>query len=84
MLLDLNNDEKMLIDAVSRFAEQELAPAMPDYLQRHEFPAPMVRAFGELGYLGTAYDPDYSGAGLGVRGAALVAEILARTEPSFA
>ncbi|WP_449287787.1 acyl-CoA dehydrogenase family protein [Marinobacter salarius] len=84
MLLDLNNDETMLVEAVSRFAEQKLAPAMPEYLQRHEFPAPLVEAFGELGYLGTAYDPEFSGAGLGVRGAALVAEILARTEPSFA
>jgi butyryl-CoA dehydrogenase len=43
-----------------------------------------VTAFGELGLFGTAYDPAYSGSGLGARGAALVAEGLARVEPSFA
>ncbi|WP_217632636.1 acyl-CoA dehydrogenase family protein [Marinobacter sp. AC-23] len=51
MLLDLNDDEMMLVEAVSRFAEQKLAPAMPEYLHRHEFPAQLVEAFGELGYL---------------------------------
>lgn len=84
MLMDLNEDETMLVDAVSRFAEQELAPALPEYLAKHEFPTPLVKAFGELGFFGTAYDPEYSGGGLGARGAALVAETLARTEPSFA
>ncbi|WP_353171820.1 acyl-CoA dehydrogenase family protein [Paracandidimonas soli] len=84
ILTDLNDDERMLSDALSRFAEQELAPAMPGHLERHEFPAELVRTFGEMGYMGTSYDPDYGGGGLGTRGAAIVAEILARTEPSFA
>lgn len=84
MLMNLNEDENMLVEAVSRFARQELEPVMPEYLSRHEFPTDMVKAFGELGFLGTSYDPEYAGGGLGTRGAALVAENLARIEPSFA
>lgn len=84
MMTDLNDDERMLTDAVSRFAEQELAPAMPEHLAEHKFPTELVRAFGEMGFMGTSYDPEYSGGGLGTRGATIVAELLARVEPSFA
>lgn len=83
-MLNHSEDEAMLAEAIRRFCETRLAPAMPDHLARHAFPADLVREFGELGYLGAAYDADYGGAGLGTRGAAIVAEILARTEPAFA
>ncbi len=84
MLNEFTDDEKMLTDAVRRFAERELAPAMPEYLSRHEFPTALVKAFGELGFFGVSYESEYGGGGLGTRGAALVAELLARVEPSFA
>ncbi len=84
MLNEFTDDENMLTDAVRRFAERELAPAMPEYLSRHEFPTALVKAFGELGFFGVSYESEYGGGGLGTRGAALVAELLARVEPSFA
>ncbi|WP_193089362.1 acyl-CoA dehydrogenase family protein [Advenella sp. FME57] len=84
MLIDFNDDERMLTEAVRRFAQQQLAPAMPQHLSDHEFPTALVKAFGEMGFMGTSYDPEYGGGGLGTCGAALVAELLARVEPSFA
>ena len=84
MLIELNDDEMMLKEALTRFATQHLAPAIPGYLERHAFPTELVREFGEMGYFGTAYDPAYAGGGLGTRGASIVAEVLARVEPSFA
>lgn len=84
MLNDFTDDEKMLTDAVRRFAERELAPAMPEHLAKHEFPTALVKAFGELGFFGVSYESEYGGGGFGTRGAALVAELLARVEPSFA
>jgi len=57
---------------------------MPRHLSDHEFPTELVKAFGQMGFMGTSYDPEYGGGGLGTRGAALVAELLARVEPSFA
>lgn len=84
LMTDLNDDERMLTDAVSRFAQQELQPAMPKHLAEHTFPVELVRSFGELGFIGTSYDPEYSGGGMGTRGATIVAELLARVEPSFA
>jgi len=82
--MDHTEDESLLIEAVNRFARQELAPVMTKHLAEHAYPESLVRAFGELGYMGTAYESEYGGGGLGTRGAVLVAEALARVEPSFA
>lgn len=84
MQFDLTDDEAALVAALDQFIRGSLEPAMPGFLERHEFPTALVREFGQLGYMGTAYEPSYGGAGMGVRGAALVAEHLARIEPSFA
>ena len=54
------------------------------FVEKHAFPTDLVREFGALGFMGTAYDPIFDGAGLGTSGAAIVAESLARVEPGFA
>jgi butyryl-CoA dehydrogenase len=77
---DLRDD---LLDSVTRFARERVTPAITPHLEKHSFPAELVAEAGALGLFGTAYDPAFGGAGLGVRGAALVAEELARAEPSF-
>jgi alkylation response protein AidB-like acyl-CoA dehydrogenase len=69
---------------VTDFAERALRPAVRPFVERHEFPTELVRQFAELGFMGTAYDLEYGGGGLGVRGSALVTETLARVEPGFA
>jgi len=84
MLTDLNDDERALQEGVESFADGSLKPSIKRYVDAHEFPADMVREFGALGYMGTAYDVEYDGSGFGARGAALVAETLAITEPGFA
>lgn len=84
MLLDLSDDERALRAALDAFVTGELVPRIGPFVAHHAFPSDLVRVFGALGFMGTAYDPDYEGGGLGTRGAALVAEVLARAEPGFA
>lgn len=84
MLLDLSEDERLLRDSVAGFAAKTLQPKIGPYVARHEFPTELVKAFCGLGLMGTAYDPAFEGSGLGTRGAAIVAETLAMTEPGFA
>ncbi|MCL4765237.1 MAG: acyl-CoA dehydrogenase family protein [Hyphomicrobiaceae bacterium] len=84
MLMDLTDDEAALRDSVSNFAERVLRPRIGAYVARHEFPASLVREFAAAGFMGTAYDPAYDGSGMRTRGAAIVAELLARVEPGFA
>ena len=84
MTMELNQDERMLFESVTDFAERALRPQVRSFVERHEFPADLVRQFAGLGFMGTAYDPEFEGGGLGVRGAAIVTEALARVEPGFA
>lgn len=84
MLLDLTEDEILLKNGIEQFANGPLRDRIKPFVDRHEFPTELVRDLFELGYMGTAYSPDYDGGGLGTRGAAIVAEVLARVEPGFA
>lgn len=84
MLLDLSDDERLLRDSVAAFATKSLQPQIRPYVARHEFPTELVKAFCALGLMGTSYDPACDGSGLGTKGAAIVAETLAMTEPGFA
>lgn len=82
--MDFEEFEQQLDQTVTRFARDSLAPRIGAHIDAHEFPTELVSEFAGLGLMASAYDPQYGGAGLGVRGAALVAERLARVEPSFA
>jgi len=84
MLLNLSEDERQLSSSVSAFVEKTLRPSIGKFALDHEFPTDLVRAFCRLGFMGTAYDPAHRGGGFGTRGAALVCELLAHCEPSFA
>ena len=84
MLMDYRDEEKLLRDSVASFAERVLRERVRPFVEKHAFPTDLVREFGALGFMGTAYDPTFDGAGLGTSGAAIVAETLARVEPGFA
>ena len=84
MLLDLNEDEVMLRNGLQQFAEGSLRPKIKALADEHKFPTELMKEFLALGFMGTAYDPNFGGGGLGTRGAAIVAEQLARIEPGFA
>jgi short/branched chain acyl-CoA dehydrogenase len=84
VLMDLSQDEMMLKDGVTAFAEKAIRGRIRPFVEEHRFPLELAREFLELGFMGTAYSPDYDGAGLGTRGAAIVTEALARVEPGFA
>lgn len=84
MLLELTEDERALKQGLEAFAQGELRSRIAPFVERHAFPSDLVRAFARLGFMGTAYHPDDGGSGLGTRGAAIVAEVLAEVEPGFA
>jgi butyryl-CoA dehydrogenase len=84
MLMDYTDEEKLLRDSVASFADKVLRERVVPFVEKHAFPTDLVREFAALGFMGTAYDPAFEGAGLGTSGGAIVAETLARVEPGFA
>ena len=83
-LLDITEDETLLKEAVEDFAQNGLSGKIQQFVHRHEFPTDLVKEFLGLGFMGAAYDAEFDGSSLGTRGAAIVAEALARIEPGFA
>lgn len=83
MLLQLSDDERALRESVESFADGSLRPAIKHFVDQHQFPESLVREFCSLGFMGTAYETEYDGSGLGARGSAIVAEALALAEPGF-
>jgi short/branched chain acyl-CoA dehydrogenase len=84
MPIEMTDDEKTLFAAVDHFIDRVMKPGIQEFARNHEFPAAMVRSFAEAGFMGIAYEPEYGGAGLGARGAAMLCERLAEIEPGFA
>lgn len=58
----LTEEQIMLKDMVSKFAQEKIAPIARDIDQNHMFPKDVVDELGELGIMGIAYPSDYGGA----------------------
>jgi alkylation response protein AidB-like acyl-CoA dehydrogenase len=65
MDFDLPREVRLVRRAVREFADLTVAPLVEEMEQRDEFPAPLVRALGELGVLGLVTPPEYGGSNLG-------------------
>lgn len=80
----MTSDESMLKDSIATFAQKGLREQVRRFVEKHQFPTELFEQFADLGFVGTAYAPEWGGSGLGIRGAAIVTEELARVEPGFA
>jgi short-chain 2-methylacyl-CoA dehydrogenase len=83
-MVAIDEDEAAFLAGVGGFVDKELRRTIGSFVRDHTFPTELVRLFARAGFMGAAYDPDYGGAGLGLRGAALMCEKLAQAEPGFA
>jgi len=78
----LTTAQERVRDAARRFAEQEVAPLARDADERGEFPLPLVKRMGALGFLAGPIDRGYGGAGMDYVSFALVYEELGRADSS--
>lgn len=84
MTAAVNEDEAAFLAGVKGFIDKELRRSIGPFVRDHQFPTELVKSFAKAGFMGTAYDLDYGGAALGLRGAALLCEKLSEAEPGFA
>ena len=71
-------DEQALIDSVTRFAKDEIAPFVTDWDAAGEFPRGLYRRAAELGLLGLGYPEQFGGTPATHRMRNLVSQTMAR------
>lgn len=60
----LTDEQKMLKEMVSKFAEERIGPQASENERNHRFPKEIIEEAGELGLMGIAYPTEYGGAGM--------------------
>lgn len=77
-IFGLSEENRSVREQVRAFGEGEIAPRLPEYEQRDEFPHDIVRRIGELGYYGACFPERYGGSELGFLNLAIIAEEVSR------
>jgi len=77
MEFELNEEQKMLREAVHSFAQKEIAPLVDEAEKTGMFPLHLFPKMGDLGYLCLSYSPEYGAAGMGKMGECIAVEEVA-------
>ena len=64
MYFGLTDEQQMVKDMVTRFAETEIKPIAAELDRTHRHPEEICRKLGEMGLMGVAVPPEYGGAGM--------------------
>lgn len=79
----LGETPNMLREAVSEFAEREIAPLASDIDKENEFPSQLWPKIGQLGLLGITVEEEYGGSGLGYLEHVVAMEEISRASASI-
>lgn len=82
--LDLNDEQKMLVETVHKFVQDEVAPVAREIDRDCRFPIENWRKMADLGICGIPIGEEYGGAGLGTLAYVLVVEEFAKVCASTA
>ncbi|PYT24088.1 MAG: acyl-CoA dehydrogenase [Acidobacteria bacterium] len=82
MEFDYTPEQIQLRKSVREFAQSEIAPHVMDWDENQTFPLEVVKKLGGLGYLGSIFPENYSGAGLGYIEYSIIIEELSRVDGS--
>jgi alkylation response protein AidB-like acyl-CoA dehydrogenase len=63
MDFDLTGEQRMFWDSIADFCDHEIAPLVDEAEAKEEFPHPLFKKLGALGFLCCRYPEEYGGAG---------------------
>lgn len=84
MILQLNDEQKMVRDTIRDFAQAELAAGAAERDEHEIFPTEQIKKLGELGFMGVTVPAEIGGSGLDMISYSIVVEELARVDASCA
>jgi len=65
MNFDFTEEQQAILETARDFADKELKPVVAEYDKKEEFPWPIVKKLGELGFMGMIVPPELGGSGAG-------------------
>ena len=78
ILHELPEELRLIQETARDFADREVAPGALDRDQKGEYPAELMKKFGELGFLAFLIPEEYGGSGIGNLGLAIALEEINR------
>jgi len=78
----LTDEQKMLKEAIKKFAQKEIQPLVKESDQKGEWPEELTLKLGEMGLLGIIIPPEYSGAGYSNLDYVIILEELSKVDPA--
>jgi butyryl-CoA dehydrogenase len=83
MDFDLNEEQRMIQETISKFAKEEIAPVASENDKKAHFPRDIFKKLAGLGFMGTPIPQEYGGAGFDYISHAIVAEEIGRVDSSM-
>jgi len=80
MDFELNEEQKLIKEAASNFANQVLLPTILERDETQTFPTQEIKQLAELGFMGMMVDPIYGGSGLDTLSYVLAMEELSKID----
>ena len=84
MLIDFTEEQEMIRDTASRFAEKEIEPIADTADVDDEFPDSVLKGIADLGFYGLFTSEEYGGFGRNLTSACLAVEEIGKASPSLA
>src|SRR3989337_138299 len=84
MDLQLNEEQRILKDAMREFAAGEIAPGAAERDEQARFPSELIPKLAEQGLLGITVPEEYGGAGYDAISSAIILEEIARADAAVA
>jgi len=84
MLVLFDEDQRLLIETIRKFVENEVVPRAREIDQEDRFPRDLFLELGKLGLLGITIPEEFGGSGSGLLSQAIVVEELARASAGLA
>jgi acyl-CoA dehydrogenase len=75
-------EQELFRESIRKFCEKKIAPIALEMEKTKEIPKEVIKGMSELGLLVCTASPDYGGAGLDAMSAGVIAEELARADPT--
>lgn len=79
----LSEDDRMIMETAREYAQTKLEPRAMKGNQEEIFDMDIPREMGELGLLGSTFDPDYGGVGASYTAYGLIAREIERVDSSY-